>query len=156
MKYLLLLTLLLPACDEVIDVRNAPPEVTVTALCEADGRAFFLATVRDLEGQPIDVDLVVDQGGARSVIAVGAAGDGATGLSSSEAGVEHRIEWGAPCAGAGCVDLCADRTVGPSGLSACAPAPAPLPDTLDVTFFATDGKASVSGQATVPRMSPCP
>ncbi|MEZ4465699.1 MAG: hypothetical protein R3F60_00630 [bacterium] len=156
MKYFLCLFCLLPACDEVISVRNAPPEVTITGLCQEGDRAYFLATVRDLEGQPVDVDLVVSLGGRTVVIGVGGAGDGATGLASSEEGIEHRIEWAQACLDGGCVDACAQQRVGPSRITACEPAPAPLGSAFEVTVHATDGEAVSTAQASVAVSSPCP
>ena len=152
-RFLPLLALL--GCDEVITVRNAPPTVTLTAFCtDAQGQVFFGAEVVDLEGDPVDVDLVAEVGGQRVVLASGAAGDGTVGLSGDEAGVAHLIEWGA-CEGDGCVDPCADRPLGPSRVSACSEAPAALPESIEVTVFATDG-GGVSEATTTLTREPCP
>ena len=160
----LLLVLPLFACDEVIAVRNLPPEVRLTAFCtQADGadppqeRAYFVAEVADHEGSTVDLDLLATLNGARVVLGPGDAGDGTVGLTAERAGTPHLIEWARTCTGEGCVDACsAERALGPSGVRACKPAPAALPEALSVTVVATDGDSSAEATFELTRTASCP
>lgn len=80
------------ACDEKIEVRNSPPEVTPRALCAVDGRVYFVVEVVDVQADPVDLVVLVED----QRVAPGAAGDGLFGVRSTKSspGAEHWIEWG--------------------------------------------------------------
>ncbi len=94
MRVVCLLLPLLMSCDEKIDVENAPPSAQALRWCEAAGRSYFQIELRDLEGDPVDLDLLLeleDQAPIRA--GSGSSGDGLEGLSSDKQPILHRVEW---------------------------------------------------------------
>lgn len=125
------------ACDDPITVPNAVPEAEITAYCTADGRTWFYIDVSDAEGEPVDVDLIVN--GER--VPAGPAGDGFTGLRTDRNGpIEHVIEWGQACAD--CPDVCAAGP-GPSEVEACSALQGAPPAQLSVIAHLDDGSDRV-------------
>jgi hypothetical protein len=89
-------------CDEIVNVRNVAPEVTVDSLCTVDDRLFIEISVRDYERDPVDVAIIVADGDAPFIAVPGPTGDGVIGLTSDRTEpVVHRIELAAPSV---CVD----------------------------------------------------
>lgn len=120
------------ACDDTITVPDAPPEAEVTAYCTADDRTWFFIEVSDAEGQPVDVDLIVD--GRR--IPAGPAGDGFVGLRTDRnMPITHVIEWGQACSD--CPDVCA-AAPGPSEVDDCAALEGSAPAQINVTAHLDD------------------
>ena len=116
MSRLALLLLLALGCDTIVDVDNLPPELDGEGVgwCDAEGRRFISVTLVDRESDAVSLQLT--HGG--EPVAVGAEGDGITGLRTSPEGVSHLIEWAQPCSDADCYT--------PSCLTsgACVPPPA--------------------------------
>lgn len=142
----LLLTAALGACDEQVEVDNASPEVAVDGWCTADGRTYLLVTVRDLEGDAVDLS-ICSGGGA---LGTGPTGDGLIGLSSGPEGRLHRIEWFAD--GETCIcGATAEDT------ASCAQPPTEGPVQLDAIWAGDAENPMLPGDAqTAEALGPCP